>query len=150
MTIEQLDLTHICDVRFGKTTVEIDKPRVPWLKLGSVDLQAHMLSADFVHGVVDYDYDAVRALRIPLIGVTWDFVSSNAVFFKAWIDPSSPEDFHVPPRGWDPRKDPSAWKDKKNDCLVVPSYLPPRNDELFKKFAGKQIRICIQAKTTEK
>ena len=106
-------------------------------------------------GVTDFEHDSAWALRLPLIGLTWDglLVHYHTAHLLAWVDPDDLDGFNVPGPGYDPAKLPGAHKCKDKQCLkndptghiIVPegNYVPPTNPVLYRQVRGKMLEITI-------
>ena len=76
----------------------------PWLTLGMCDLiygsnsNLWNMRAFMKRGVTDFEHDSVRAVCLPLIGVSFESIFYGRCTFSGWIDPAlGPLDnFHFP------------------------------------------------------
>jgi hypothetical protein len=131
-----------------------------WIVLGQAALERRgdgfdkPLRWDFeaylTEGVTDFEHDSARAIRIPLIAVEFKHVWYGHAEFNAVIDPMNGRGFHVPPPGYNPMELPETRQCTHPECkdephLVVPEghYVPPTNEELFKKVAGRYVQIIF-------
>jgi hypothetical protein len=153
-------------------TMEWDwETQITWLKFGEATLRTNdrrdgkwTLEARMGHGACDPEHDTAFALRLPLIGVEFEWADHHMFRFHGFVEPGlDPNDrhntFHVPPPGYDPTKHPKAetcngkYDGKKNWCkwgdgkkhIIVPEgfYVPPFDPELYKLVAGKRIQIML-------
>lgn len=157
-----------------RSCVEIEwdwETRVTWLRFGEATLRTNdrrdgkwNLEARMGHGATDPEHDSAFVLRLPLIGVEFEWADWHMFRFHGYVDPSlDPNDkhngFHVPRPGYDPTKHPKAEKcsgkydGKKNYCkwgdgeehIIVPEgfYVPPLDAELYKLVAGKRVTLIM-------
>jgi len=136
--------------------------RFTWITFGEGSLRTGdrkdgrwRLEARMVEGVVDTSHDPCLALRLPLIGLAFEWTDNHMHRFHAWIDPDSrgirQPDFHVPTPGYDLRTHPktcvckdSACKGEKRHFVVPPGfYVPPFDPELYKLVGGKRVEIIM-------
>jgi len=159
MGLEKVDLRHITrhtDKVQTKVWI-VDRygsERVEWLVLGAPQIRffenkkTWWLSAYMNQGATDFEEDSAYALRLPLIGVTFDGVEYGATRLVAWVDPAGLDEFHVPASSdYDPTKHPDTvmcTKCKKPHPIVPEDfYVPPRDKALFKKVRGQRVIIHI-------
>ena len=134
-----------------------------WLYAGLSDLSPSRdrpdgrwrLTARLVAGTTDVEHDSAYAFQLPLIGVTFEGVGGrNTVRVIGWIAPDCRgDDFHVPLPGYDPCKDPKAFRCRAKDCLkvnpeghmIVPHFVPPFVPGLYEKVRGRRVEIHIGA-----
>jgi hypothetical protein len=141
--------------------------RIAWLKFGEATLRHPSdrrdgrwnLEARMGLGATDPEHDTAFALRLPLIGVEFEWADHHQFRFHAFVDPSlDPNDehngFHVPLPGYDPTKHPNAHQcNGKRNCkwgdgephVIVPEgfYVPPYLGSLYKLVAGKRVEIIL-------
>lgn len=128
---------------------------VEWIIMGEstlrTDVREPWLEAHLNRGATDFEHDSAYALHLPLIGITLGelAIRNNITHIKAWINPNRPRDFRVPEPKYDPTKHQDACEcpDCKGEDrhIIVPEgfYLPPTNQELFKKVSGHKVEIHI-------
>jgi hypothetical protein len=172
--IDLLDISRGTDKCRSYVELEMDREtRVSWLVFGEATLRTASdrkdgkwdLEARMGHNIADCDHSTCIALRLPLIGVEFEWADHHQFHFHGYVDPTiDPEDrhcgFHVPPPGYDPRKEPDAYEcsgrydeKKKEYCkwnhgkkhFIVPEgfYVPPFNPSLYKLVSGKRVRILL-------
>jgi hypothetical protein len=111
------------------------------------------------HGACDPEHDTAYALRLPLIGVEFEWADHHQFRFHGYVEPGlDPTDrhntFHVPLPGYDPTTHPKAetcngkknckWGDGKKHVIVPEGfYVPSFNPELYKLVAGKRVVILM-------
>ena len=148
--------------------------RITWLKFGEASLRTNdrrdgrwNLEARMGLGATDPEHDTAFALRLPLIGVEFEWADHHQFRFHGFVDPSAGEGrhptFHVPLPGYNPTKHPEAetcngvydekkgqyckWNDKKKHIIVPEGfYVPPFDAELYKLVAGKKVEIVMGKK----
>lgn len=156
MQIEETDLTGITrDPQEAITEVYIHEDRYArpqlWLKFGQAQLRNEesfcWLSAYMMSGVTDWEHDSAYALRLPLIGVQFESVYYHKTKITAWVDPSNPDEFHVPTPGYDPTMldEASLCSECDEPHMMVPPgyYVPPFDKKLYEKVKGKRLTIYI-------
>jgi hypothetical protein len=131
--------------------------RTPWLLFGSCQVRffenkhSWWLSAYMTSGVTDFEHDSAYALRLPLIGMTFDGVEYGSTLLRAWVDPEGTDDFCVPTSSeYDPTKHPDATTCNYDRCaedphIIVPEgfYVPPFDRQLFERVRGRKVEIRI-------
>ncbi len=157
--LEEIDLTAITSDKTGMictVKVDVDFRWKPWLKLGTVSLLAAerdprlpwRLEARTGDGSTDYEHSGCFVVRLPLVGVGYEFTNDGGSHFHAWIAPK-PDDFRVAPVGWDPghAKGSSACSHCKDDDKhrVCPqgSWMPPKTPDLFELVKMRAVQIWI-------
>lgn len=129
--------------------------RIHWLIFGEGNFQRHdgttswSLKSYLIDGATDVEHDSAYALRLPLIGVTFNSLHYHTATFDAWVDPNNPEDFSVPLPDYNPLTMEGA--EKCPDCsseeehIIVPDgfYVPPFDKALFEAVKGKRLTIDI-------
>lgn len=156
--VELLDLRSITrDSHLVQATVWIghEHEQVQWIITGRASLEERgngrwNFSARCSYGVVDTEQDSAYAVNFDLIGVTSVGASSSRARYHGWI---AIEDrmsgFNVPEPGYDPVKEPGAYKKKiksgdfEDELTFVPNYLPPDNNKLFRKVYGQRVMIVF-------
>lgn len=153
-------ITRMSDVFRTRVTVhmvEYGVSNLQWLILGLTQLTPRRganegrwtLEAKMTEGVTDFEHDSACAMRLPLIGVTFEHVISGLVRFNAWIDPNDFDDFRVPRAGYDPTKHPKAIICEDKHCekshVIVPEgfFVPPMDRDLYKAVRGKRVEIIM-------
>lgn len=157
---ELLDFSKICrnhrklDTR---VTIWTDMDRSEWMRLGEIQLRARdnyhfrgiwRFSA-YLSNATDFEHSPANVMSMELVGVEFTDISYGRTSFQAWIKSDEPDDFRVPPAGYNPlrHKDTSPCKDKncKRDepHLIIPegNYIPPINFELFEQVKGRRIQV---------
>lgn len=145
------------------TTVELghrQEKRIEWLILGQCQVNYNeptktwALEARMTSGVTDFEHDSAYALRLPLIGLTFEAVYYHQTKLNAWVDPEfdrhEGDNFRVPLPGYNPMEHPRATKCKDSHCeskghVIIPEgfWLPPFNKALFDAVRGRQVTISI-------
>lgn len=145
------------------TTVTIEdgdmmRDRIEWLRLGQARVRhardrhdgRWVLEAYLDKGATDFEEDSAYAIRLPLIGATFEGVDYHTTNLLAWVDPNAggphPE-FHVPTPGYNPLKHPdtTVCKRCKPHHPIVPTgmYVPPFDPDLYALVAGKKVSIHV-------
>jgi hypothetical protein len=105
------------------------------------------VSLDARMDATDREHDSAYAFKLPIIGLRLEHVWYHTSHFVAWVNPNEPEDFNVPDAGYNPTKDPNAYRCKeckgKEAHIIVPNFVPPSNLPLFELVKGKKIEIEI-------
>ena len=145
--------------------------RIKWLTFGQATLRTNdrrdgrwTLEARMGHGATDGEHDTAIVLRLPLIGVEFEWADHHQFRFHGYVEPGldakdRSNGFHVPRPGYDPTKHPKAemcngkYDGKKNWCkwgdgkkhVIVPEgfYVPPFDPELYKLVAGKRVQLLL-------
>lgn len=130
---------------------------IEWIKLGQVQLdlrertQTWVLRSYLAKSATDFEHDSAYALQLGLIGLHFESVRYHTSTFKAWVHPSSSDDFRVPPPGYNPLSGPKvttckqypACKKDPHPMLPEGSYVPERNLDLYKKVRGMSVEIQV-------
>jgi len=142
-------------------TIHLDwQTKEKWLEFGQAQIRfqqesrpsdgRHRLEARMTAGVTDFEHDSAYALRLPIVGLTFQGTDYHQTHFTAWVDPNEADhDFHVPRSGYNPMRHKDAWKCKeckgKESHIIVPEgfYVPPYDAELYEVVRGKRIEILI-------
>jgi len=131
-----------------------------WLVLGQARLQPRggssslpslwTFDAFLADGATDFEHDSAYAVSLSLVAVEFKHVFYSCSEFVAAIAPHDHRGFHVPPPGYNPMELPGAYECDHSRCqdephIVVPEgyYLPPTDRELFRKVAGRFVRITF-------
>lgn len=146
--------------------------RVTWLKFGEATLRKKGekhdgrwdLEARMGLGATDFEHDTAYALRLPLVGVEFEWADHHQFRFRAFVDATmdpkpTRNGFHVPLPGYNPTKHPDAkmcsgkYDGKKSWCkwgdgeahVIIPEgfYVPPFNAELYKLVSGKRVELIL-------
>ena len=174
--VKETNLLHISrGIEMCRSYVQLDwdwQTRITWLTFGEATLRTNdrrdgkwNLEARMGHDACDFEHDTAFALRMPLIGVEFEWADHHMFRFHGFVDPSLDLDdrhngFNVPAPGYDPTKHPEAHmcegiydEKKKLYCkwnsgkphVIVPEgfYVPPSNPELYKHVAGKRVEIML-------
>lgn len=165
--VKETDLLHISrgtDKCRSHVLLEWDwETRIIWLTFGEASLRTGdrrdgrwNLEARMGHGATDFEHDTAFALRLPLIGVEFEWADHHTFRFHGYVDPSLDPNFpnfHVPSPGYDPTKHANAERcSGGKDCkwggaehIIVPEglYVPPFNPHLYKLVAGKRVDIVL-------
>lgn len=111
-------------------------------------------------GTCDFEHDSAYALKLPLVGVTFNTATYHTAKFTAWVDPNDVEGFHVPPPGYNPMEHPKIhhcsgvydpkkeqyckWGDGKPHIIVPQGfYVPPVEPKLYQLVRGKKVTVHI-------
>lgn len=181
--VEKVDLLPISrgvDKCLSYVNLEWDwETRFTWLVFGEGTLRTlsdrrdgrWSLEARMGFGITDPEHSTCIALRLPLVGVEFEWADHHQFRFHGYVDPTLDLDdhssgFHVPPPGYDPRNEKGThecsgvydekkrlyckWNDKKVH-VVVPEgfYVPKFNPALYKLVSGKRVEI-IMGKSIDK
>lgn len=174
--VKATDLLHISrgtDKCRSYVTLDWDwQTRITWLTFGEATLHTNdrrdgkwVLEARMGQGACDFEHDTAYALRMPLIGVEFEWADHHMFWFHGFVQPGLDlkdrhNGFHVPTPGYDPTKHPKAhmcsgiydeekelyckWNDKKPHVIVPEGfYVPPYDVELYKHVAGKRVEISL-------
>jgi hypothetical protein len=129
-----------------------------WITLGECKLMRPverspmrwLLAAYLTDGVTDFEHDSAYALRLPLLALHFDMWEMGQAWFYAIIDPNDPDEFHVPPPGYNPMEHKEARLCKEGHCkkephIIVPEdfYTPPHDAKLYRKVACRPVLITI-------
>lgn len=119
--------------------VEIRKEKAP----GEVTLVSRMKK-----GVTDQEHDSAYALLLPLVGFRFEDCVYGVVEFAAYV--KTPQDTYdrdalrVPEPGDDPLVDAQMCEsDHCSDPHPIIRYLPESNYALYRKVAGRRVRVEI-------
>ncbi len=136
--------------------------KIEWLILGETRLRQissqgspdgrWLLEAHLPAGVTDFEHDSGYALRLPLVGVTFQSIEYHTSNFFAWIDPDGVDSFNkfsVPDPGYNPMEHAEAiiCKHCKPSHVIIPQgyYVPPHNQALYDIVRGKKVEIGVGA-----
>lgn len=159
------DITRNSDVAITLVTIQPDyrkfREAFRWLEFGEAELRNDericWLDARLTAGVTDFEHDSAHALRLPLIGLTFQHLWYQNAYFKAWVNPNDPDGFRVPRAGYNPMKLPDAYTCESDYCkeephIVVPEgyYCPPYDEELYEAVRGAELEIIIGLRHKEK
>lgn len=157
--IAELDLVDMTDDVGGMrctVSVDVDFKWHPWLSLGTASLFSPerdrrlpwRLEARVADGTTDFEHSTCFVVRLPLLGVVYEFTNAGGSFFNGWIG-TNPDDFRVATPDWNPGrlKDSSACerckgKDKHRMCPQG-SWMPPQTPELFERMKMRHVQIWI-------
>jgi hypothetical protein len=128
-----------------------------WLTMGQCKLmrpiprnQMRWWLGAHLDGATDFEHDSAYALRLPLLGLSFEMLEMGMAWFHAIVDPNNSDDFCVPPPGYNPMEHEEAYfceegHCKKNPHIIVPEgfFVPPRNPELHAKVACRHVLITV-------
>lgn len=148
----------------GETIVDFD-PRArgeefqgTWFRAGTVEILEGpegewRLSARYCGGVTDFEHDSAYCFVVPLIGLRLDFLRGGRSLFEAYVHPRAGDEFRFPDAAEDPAGFPGAHTctccDEPHTIVPEGRYQPPRNPELYRKVAGRKVRIFVGPVTQE-
>ncbi len=148
-------IVRLCD-EFGQRESE-------WLVLGECGIRLAReslrparwwLQAYLNQGATDWEHDSAFALRLPLVALEMQMVLGSNVFLGAIIDGRDPEEFRVPPPGYDPISDGDTCESehcgKRHPIVPEGRFLPPENPELLRAVVGRQVEILIVNKLRDR
>jgi hypothetical protein len=122
------------------------RERVSWLALGLVDFQElehcreWLLRAALKHAT-DEEHDPAYALRLPVVGLKFEQLWDGRAHFTAWVA-DDPDEFRVPPPGYDPRDNTRRCDECDPKHLFAP-YLPDHDPDLFQEVKGLRLEISV-------
>ena len=146
------DIVDLVSVSRGKdlvlTTVSVNLgfQEHPWIRTGSAQLTRNRHNWTFScyaeKDLVDPEHDSIHIVRLSLIGVEFDSAYYGVTKFNAWVSPD-PDDFRVPPPGYNPKEVAEKCTCCTTPCMIVPDgmYVPEFNQELFEKLRGTRVTI---------
>ena len=157
LEIEELDLVGITGddskTRCG-VSASVDFRWHTWLRLGTASLLAPgnehrlpwRLEARVADGTTDFEHSTCFVVRLPLVGVAYEFTSNGGSCFHGWVAPDE-DDFRVAPPDWNPGRRPGAsscdrcrGREKHRMCPQG-EWMPPRTPKLFEQMRMRAVQI---------
>jgi len=152
--MDLIDLTHLCRTTNNRSTRVVLAPpyrgaREEWLKLGMADLIQHQdywILKAYLKNAKDFEHDGAFALRLPLIGVTFEAIYANQTHMYGWVRPDDHEDFNVPTSSsYNPFLNATVCDQCEEKHYVVPEgfYVPPFDRGLYETVKGRKVQLIF-------
>lgn len=157
-SVYRVDLRSVTRGEDVLTRVFLKPPydaRIRWIEAGEVSLSRRgsreipvwTLTSYLKGGITDPEHDSAYALGLNLVGLEYDHTYHSTSVFRAFIDPTEPNGFRVPPDGFDPEKLKGVVRCKscKEKHLIVPEgwYYPPADEKLWTSLRGMMVEVEV-------